>query len=95
MEVEQAKPGNTIEITRQDAGYYGKRFLVIDCPDDKRDGPYCNSTWVMHLGIASCIPNAGNYKIVNNQPNTASLWHPMVDQKLKDQRDANLRSVFT
>lgn len=91
--IEQPKPGDVIEITWDGCGgaLFGKRFTVIkrppDAPDSHRGKNPGDAWFINEVGLSSYVTNI-HYKIV--QGKTAAN----VDQKLKQQLDNNLRSIF-
>lgn len=87
--IEQAKPGNTIVITK-DNEFLGMEFLVVECPAKQTNSALADKTWVEYQGQIVAIKNPAHYKIVRPTMNNESD----VDIKLKNQRDANLRGVF-
>ncbi len=90
MNTEHAKPGDTIEITSVN-DFCGQQFLVMECPDDKKDGPYAHCAWVEHQNYVIHVRDPKTYKIVEHR-STASSG---ADDFLKRQLNDNLRNLFT
>lgn len=88
MSLEQTKPGDTIEIVAKNQ-FFGRRFTVVECPEDMLNGAYRDDPWVEFKGRIRPVPHG--YKIVNRGGMSES---GNVDGFLKRQLNANLDSVF-
>lgn len=89
MDTEHSKPGDTIEITVKN-DFFGQKFLVIECPDDNKKGPYSKYAWVEHNGCALALVDPKTYKIIKT-----SLENNVSDDEfLKRQLNDNLRGIF-
>lgn len=91
MNSEQAKPGDRISIT-VDGDFLGDEFLVVECPNNRRDGPNVDKTWVKHQGHVVCIMKPEDYQITSRYLDNGV---GKVDVSLRQQRDDNLRSIFS
>ncbi len=80
-----AEPGDTIRI-KDGCAFGGEEFTVVDTPSDVR--MKCNNLWVLFGGKPISLPDHECYIIVEQ----AKLD---VDKSLKEQRDDQLRSLFT
>lgn len=84
----KAKPGDTIEITK-DNDFKGRKFIVVECPIERNDSVYLNCPWVEHDGQIVAVPK-GAYKIIGRSVTIANT-----DEFLKRQLNANLDSIFS
>ncbi len=96
MSDEYPKPGDTIEITWDFDDWLGKRYVVVEPPKDRGGNDNPSHAWV-HLDsdkkpshLLSC-----DFKIVARRNGRKSITNSDVDESLKQQRDRNLREVFT
>ncbi len=89
MNTEQAKPGDTIRITRK-CELFGKEFLIIERPPNKDNSFFASSPWVIYMENPVAVECPKDYEIINSVTDSSQD----VDKRLYRQRDANLNSVF-
>lgn len=97
MEAQHAKPGDTIEITA-DYGTLGLRLVVVECPDNKKEGPNSRHIWVrMPNRSYPTFIRDSDYKIINlaKDSPSASGRDVGVDESLNRQLNDNLQDLFT
>lgn len=91
MNDKHAKPGDTIVITKAN-DFQGQEFLVVECPENRKDGPHSHCAWVEHLGTVVSVFDPKHYKIVKRTEKHQSTND--INALVKEQMDDNLRSVF-
>jgi hypothetical protein len=92
VEEAHAQPGDTIEITFNEDGWLGKRFVVVE---SDRKGSEPGEAWFYDEHKTLGYFMSHNYKIISRSgkaPNNKA--NRDVDTFLKEQKDDNLRSVF-
>lgn len=94
MANEHAKPGDRIVVTRKP--FVGVEFTVVECPEEKRGGPYWDAAYVIHNDSTTAIPNTCDYDIISrSKTSVTGQNNGAVDEFLETQRDDNLREVFS
>lgn len=97
MENEKAEPGDTILIVDPESWVNGRKYLVVERPKDvDKNHSGFNYPWVIEPSYSVndrpvCI--SGKYKIIESRK--AQTAPNDVDERMRQQKDDNLRSVFT
>lgn len=94
MDAEHAKPGDTIEIIWCNPYWNGKRFKVVEPPDDALGSGFPGDAWFLSENGYKRYFFKQDYVIVES--NQSSLGNTEdVDASLKRQLNDNLRNLFT